>query len=188
MRKLSVMLTIAILAFGASPVLAINATFTVKGHFGVATSPGTCTSLPYPKLCPATDTCICYTATKTSLHAATGGLLTIPPGTTQVAVSVDATRATSHPGCRPAWGEIEYTQTNGSDMATIEFFASLCQPLAPSLPLSFSGGGALTSATLEVPPLGLISGITGFGTATGTYFPALTGSNLTLNLTAIVTP
>ena len=187
MRKLSVMLTIAILAFGASPVLAINATFTVKGHFGVATSPGTCTSLPYPKLCPATDTCICYTATKTSLHAATGGLLTIPPGTTQVAVSVDATRATSHPGCRPAWGEIEYTQTGGSDMATIEFFASLCQPLAAGLPLSFSGGGALTSATLVFGGLPL-SGITGFGTATGTYFPALTGSNLTLSLTAIVTP
>ena len=132
--------------------------------------------------------CICYTATKTSLHTATGGLVTIPPGKTVVAVSVDQTDKTSSPGCRPAWGEIQYTQTGGSDSATIEFFASLCQALAPTSPQSFSGGGALTSATLDVPPFGDISGITGFGTATGTYSAAATGSNLTLNLTAVISP
>lgn len=183
MRKIIVLLTIAILALGASPVLAINATFTVTGHLGVAISAGECTSLAYPDICPSGHTCVCYSATKTSLHTASGGLLTIPPGTTQVDVSVDATDTTSHPGCRPAWGEIQYTQTGGTDTATIEFFASLCQPLAATLPQSFSGGGALTSATLDT-PLGVVSGITGFGTATGTYFAGVGGSNLTLNLTA----
>jgi len=187
MRKLITLLAIAIVALGASPALAINATFTVTGHFGVTTTTSKCTTLLYPSLCPPVDNCVCYTATKTSLHTAKGGLLTIPPGTTKVAVSVDTTRATSHPGCRPAWGEVQYTQTGGPDTATIEFFTSLCQPLAATLPLSFSGGGALTNATLVVSGFPL-SGITGLGTATGTYFPAATGSNLTLNLTAIVVP
>jgi hypothetical protein len=155
-----------------------------RGHLGVTTSTGKCTSLAYPAMCPSTDKCVCYTATKTSLHTAKGGPLTIPPGTTQVAVSVDTTDTTSKPGCRPAWGEIQYNQTNGPDNATIEFFASLCQPLAPTLPQSFSGGGALTKALLVVPPFGGISA-TGFGTATGTYTGA-SGDNLTLDLTAAV--
>ena len=94
MRKLIVLLTLAILALGATPVLAINATFIVTGHFGVTTTTSKCTSLPYPALCPSGDNCVCYTATKTSLHTATGGLLTIPPGTTTVDVSVDNTRNT----------------------------------------------------------------------------------------------
>src|ERR1700740_330925 len=104
MRKLIVLLALAILALGASPALAINATFTVTGHFGVTTTASKCTSLPYPAMCPSGDSCVCYTATKTSLHTAAGGLLTIPPGTTKVAVSVDKTQNTSHPGCKPAWG------------------------------------------------------------------------------------
>ena len=149
MRKLIVLLTIAILAFGASPVLAITLqdTFQVTGHLGVAVSAGRCTSLAYPAMCPSADTCVCYTATKTSLHSATGGVLTIPPGTTKVAVSVDTKDATSHPGCRPAWGEIQYNQTGGGDNATIEFFASLCKPLTAGAPQTFSGGGALTNAS-----------------------------------------
>ncbi|HVA40931.1 MAG TPA: hypothetical protein VNF49_09715, partial [Candidatus Binataceae bacterium] len=171
MRKLIVLLTIAIVALGASPVLAISLqhTFIVTGHLGVALLASKCTSLPYPSLCPSSDTCVCFTATKTSLHAASGDLLTIPPGTTKMAISVDTTQATSHPGCRPAWGEIEYNQTTGSDTATIEFFASLCQPLAPTLPQSFSGGGALTNATLVIGGFPFTG--TGFGTATGTYSP-----------------
>jgi hypothetical protein len=107
MRKQIVLLAIAILAFVASPALAINATFTVTGHFGITTTTSKCTSLTYPKICPSGDNCVCYTATKTSLHTATGGLLTIPPGTTKVAVSVDNTLNTSHPGCKPALGEIQ---------------------------------------------------------------------------------
>jgi hypothetical protein len=188
MRKLIVLLAIAIVALGASKALAINATFTVTGHFGVTTTTSKCTSLAYPAMCPSGDNCVCYTATKTSLHTATGGLLTIPPGTTTVDVSVDNTRNTSHPGCKPAWGEIQYTETGGGpDTATIEFFASLCSPLGATLPLTFSGGGALTNATLVVDGFPL-SGITGLGTATGTYSPANTGTNLTLNLTAVVVP
>jgi hypothetical protein len=58
---------------------------------------------------------------------------------------------------------------------------------ASALPLTFSGGGALTNATLVVEGFPL-SGITGLGTATGTYSPANTGTNLTLNLTAVVVP
>jgi hypothetical protein len=181
MRKIIVLLAIAILALGASPVLAINATFTVTGHFGVTTTTSKCTTLTYPALCPTRDNCVCYTATKTSLHTASAGPLTIPPGTTKVAVSVDNTLNTSHPGCKPAWGEIDYTQTGGTDTATIEFFASLCSPLFATSPLTFSGGGALTNATF-----GIFSGITGLGTATGTYSPANTGTNLTLSLTAVV--
>ena len=38
MRKLIVLLAIVILALGASPALAINATFTVTGHLGVTTT------------------------------------------------------------------------------------------------------------------------------------------------------
>jgi hypothetical protein len=189
MRKLIVLLAIAILALGASPALAINATFTVTGHFGVTTTTSKCTGLAYPAMCPSGDNCVCYSATKTSLHTATGSAITIPPGTTNVAVSVDNTLNTSHPGCKPAWGEIQYTETGGGpDTATVEFFASLCSPLFATSPLSFSGGGALTSATLEVPPFGVISGITGLGTATGTYSPANSGTNLTLNLTAVIAP
>jgi hypothetical protein len=189
MRKLIVLMTIAVLAFGASPVLAITLqnTFKVSGHLGVTTSTGKCTSLTYPAMCPSADNCICYTATKTSLHSATGGILTIPPGTTKVAVSVDTKDATSHPGCSPAWGEIQYNQTGGSDMATIEFFASLCKPLASTSPQTFSGGGALTSATLVFEGFP-VSGITGFGTATGTYSAGASGDNFTLNLTAVITP
>ncbi len=185
MRKQITLLAIAIVALGASPALAINATFIVTGRLGVTTTASKCTSLSYPSMCPSSDKCVCYTATKTSLHTATGGPLTIPPGTTEVAVSVDQSDKASSPGCRPAWGEIQYNQTGGSDTATIEFFASLCQPLAATLPQSFSGGGALTNATLKVDGIP-ITGITGFGTATGTYSAAPTGSNLTLNLTASV--
>jgi hypothetical protein len=183
MRKLIVLSAIAILVL-ASPVLALDETFSVSGHFAVATSAGKCTSLAYPSMCPTADTCVCYTATKTSLNTAKGGILTIPPGTTQVDVSVDTTDVTSHPGCSPAWGEIHYTQTGGADTATIEFFASLCKPLASGSPQTFSGGGALTDATLIVPIFGEISGISGFGTATGTYFTGAAGQNLTLNLLA----
>jgi hypothetical protein len=70
MRKLFIFMTIAILAVGASPVLAVTLqdTFSVSGHLGVTTSTGKCTSLAYPAMCPSTDTCVCYTATKTSLH------------------------------------------------------------------------------------------------------------------------
>jgi hypothetical protein len=189
MRKLIVLLAIAILALGASPVLAITLqeTFSVTGHLAVTTTTSKCTGLAYPAMCPSGDNCVCYSATKTSLHTATGSAITIPPGTTKVAVSVDNTLNTSHPGCKPAWGEVQYTQTGGSDTATIEFFASLCSPLFATAPLSFSGGGALTNATLVVDGL-LFSGVTGLGTATGTYSPAATGSNLTLNLTANIAP
>jgi hypothetical protein len=181
MRKLIVLSAIAVLAL-ASPALAFNETFTVTGNLGVATSAGKCTSLAYPAMCPAADTCVCYTAKKTSLHTAKGGTLTIPPGTTQVAVSVDTTDITSHPGCSPAWGEVHYVSTNGLDSATIEFFASLCKPLAAGSPQTFSGGGALTNAVFG------FLGATGFGTATGTYFAGASGQNLTLNLIAIVVP
>ena len=184
MRKLIVLSAIAILAFGASPALAINATFIVTGNLGVATSAGKCTSLAYPAMCPSAS-CVCYTAKKTSLHTASGGVLTIPPGTTQVAVSVDTAEITSHPGCSPAWGEIQYQQTDGSDMATIEFFASLCKPVAAGSPLTFSGGGALTDSLLVVPFFGALD-LTGLGTATGTYFSGAAGQNLTLNLTAVI--
>ncbi|MGH7972769.1 MAG: hypothetical protein ACREIC_28985 [Limisphaerales bacterium] len=187
MRKLIVLSAIAILAFGASPVLAFNLqqTFTVTGHLGVATSNGKCTSLAYSAMCPSAN-CVCYTATKTSLHTAKGGGLTIPPGTTQVAVSVDTSDTTSHPGCSPAWGEIQYSQAGGGDAATVEFFASLCKPLAPGSPQTFSGGGALTNSSFAS-PIGPID-LTGFGTATGTYFSAAGGQNLTLNLTATLPP
>jgi hypothetical protein len=168
--------------------LAINATFTVTGHFGVTTTTSKCTGLAYPAMCPSGDNCVCYSATKTSLHTATGSAITIPPGTTNVAVSVDNTLNTSHPGCKPAWGEIQYTETGGGpDTATVEFFASLCSPLFATSPLTFSGGGALTNATLVVDGFPL-SGITGLGTATGTYSPANSGTNLTLNLTAVIAP
>jgi hypothetical protein len=181
MRKLIVLSAIAVLAL-ASPALALNETFTVTGNLGVATSAGKCTSLTYPSLCPSGDNCVCYTAKKTSLHTAKG-ILTIPPGTTQVAVSVDTSDITSHPGCSPAWGEVHYSQTGGSDMATIEFFASLCKPLAPGSPQTFSGGGALTDSLFVIPIFGAID-VTGFGTATGTYFNGAAGQNLTLSLTA----
>ncbi len=183
MRKLIVLSAIAVLAL-ASPALAFNETFTVTGNLGVATSAGKCTSLSYPSLCPSGDNCVCYTAKKTSLHTAKG-ILTIPPGTTQVAVSVDTTDMTSHPGCAPAWGEIQYNQSGGgADNATIEFFASLCKPLAPGSPQTFSGGGALTSSTFVIGIFPI--DVTGFGTATGTYFAGATGQNLTLNLIAAV--
>ncbi len=185
MRKLIVLSAIAIMALGASPVLAINLqqTFTVTGHLATA-SAGKCTSLSYPSLCPSGDNCVCYTTKRTSLHTASGGLLTIPPGTTQVAVSVDTTDATSHPGCSPAWGEIHYTAAAGPDNATIEFFASLCKPMSPGAPQTLSGGGALTSSTFLVGPFPL--DLTGFGTATGTYLTGAAGQNLTLNLIAAV--
>jgi hypothetical protein len=61
MRKLIVLSAIAILAFGASPALAINATFTVTGNLGVATSTGKCTSLACPAMCPSAS-CVCYAA------------------------------------------------------------------------------------------------------------------------------
>ena len=189
MRKLIVLLAIAILALGASPVLAITLqeTFSVTGHLAVTTTTSKCTGLAYPAMCPSGDNCVCYSATKTSLHTASGGLITIPPGTTKVAVSVDNTLNTSHPGCKPAWGEIQYTETGGGpDTATIEFFASLCSPLFATSPLTFSGGGALTSSNILIG--GFPFDITGFGTATGTYSPANTGTNLTLNLTAVVVP
>lgn len=181
MRKLIVLSAITILAL-ASPVLALDETFTVGGNLGVATSAGKCTELAYPAMCPSAS-CTCYTATKTSLHTASGGILTIPPGTTEVAVSVDTADITSHPGCSPAWGEIKYTQTDGEDSATIEFFASLCKPFAVGSPLTFSGGGALTESTFVIDGLPF-SGITGFGTATGTYLAGASGQNLTLSLTA----
>ena len=189
MRKLIVLLAIAILTLGASPVLAITLqeTFSVTGHLAVTTTTSKCTGLAYPAMCPSGDNCVCYSATKTSLHTATGSAITIPPGTTKVAVSVDNTLNTSHPGCKAAWGEVLYTQTGGSDTATVEFFASLCSPLFATAPLTFSGGGALTNATLAVDGFPL-SGITGLGTATGTYSPANTGTNLTLNLTAVIVP
>jgi hypothetical protein len=189
MRKLIILSAFAILALGASSVLAISLqeTFSVTGHLAVTTTTSKCTSLPYPAMCPSGDNCVCYSATKTSLHTATGSAITIPPGTTQVAVSVDNTENTSHPGCKPAWGEVQYTQTGGSDTTTVEFFASLCSPLGATLPLTFSGGGALTNATLDFDGFQL-SGITGLGTATGTYFPAAGGTNLTLNLTAVIAP
>jgi hypothetical protein len=190
MRMRTLIATVIIaLGLGASPVLAqvINATFKVTGHLGVATSAGKCTALAYSAMCPSGDTCVCYTATKTSLHTASGGLLTIPPGKTDVAVSVDTTDKTSTPGCKPAWGEIQYVATSPPDTATVEFFASLCPSLAAGLPLSFSGGGALIDTTLEVDGFSL-SGITGLGTATGQYFAGAAGQNLTLNLTAVVSP
>jgi len=183
MRKLIVLSAIAILALGASRAFALDEIFSVTGHLGVATSAGKCTSLAYPAMCPSGDKCVCYTATKTSLHTAKG-ILTIPPGTTQVAVSVDTSDAASKPGCKPAWGQIQYNQTGGTDNATIEFFASLCSPLAPGAPLSFSGGGALTSSSFLIGPFAF--DLTGFGTATGTYFSGAAGQNLTLSLTAAI--
>jgi hypothetical protein len=177
------------LGLGTSPALAqvINETFKVSGHLGIAASAGPCNSLAY-STCPSGHTCICYTATKTSLHTGSGGLLTIPPGTTQVAVSVDATDKTSAPGCKPARGEVQYTETGGGpDTATVEFFAAICPPLAAGLPKTFSGGGALTNATLEVEGIPF-AGITGLGTATGTFFAGAAGQNLTLNFTAVVSP
>jgi hypothetical protein len=182
MRKLIVLSAIAILAL-ASPVLALDETFSVTGHFAVATSAGKCTSLTYPAKCPSAG-CVCYTATKPSLHTAKGGILTIPPGITQVAVSVDTSDAASKPGCRPAWGEVHYVASSGVDNATIEFFASLCSPLSAGSPQTFSGGGALTSSTFLIGPFAF--DITGFGTATGTYFTGAAGQNLTLSLTADV--
>ena len=181
MRKLIVLSAIAILALGASRAFALDETLTVTGNLGVSTSSGKCTSFAYPAMCPSAK-CVCYTATKTSLHTAKG-ILTIPPGTTQVAVSVDTADKTSKPGCAPAWGEIQYKQTGGNDTATIEFFASLCQPLSPGAAETFSGGGALTDSLLVVPIFGAID-LTGFGTATGTYSSGAAGQNLTLSLTA----
>jgi hypothetical protein len=51
----------------------------------------------------------------------------------------------------------------------------------------FLRGGALTNATLVVNGFPF-SGITGFGTATGTYFAGAVGQNFTLNLTADIAP
>jgi hypothetical protein len=181
MRKLMILSAIAILAFVASPVLA-QTTFTVSGHLATPTA-GRCTLLSYAANCPSGDACVCYTATKPSLHTASGGIVTIPPGVTQVQVSVDNTDKTSTPGCKPAWGEVEYTANSGPDTATVEFFASLCPAITAGQPLSFSGGGALTNSLFEVPILGDIS-IDAIGTATGTYSSGAAGQNLTLNLTA----
>ena len=53
MRKQITLLAIAIVALGASPALAINATFIVTGRLGVATTASKCTSLSYPSMCPS---------------------------------------------------------------------------------------------------------------------------------------
>lgn len=179
MRKMMILSAIAIIAFVASPVLA--QTFTVSGHLATPTA-GRC-ALSYAANCPSSDACVCYAATKPSLHTASGGIVTIPPGVTKVQISVDTTEKTSTPGCRPAWGEVEYNADSGPDTATVEFFASLCPALSAGQPLSFSGGGALTNSLFEVPIFGAIS-IDAIGTATGTYASGAAGQNLTLNLTA----
>jgi len=67
-------------------------------------------------------------------------------------------------------------------MATIEFFASLCKPVAAGAAQTFSGGGALTDSLLAIGPF--LFDVTGYGTATGTYFAGAAGQNLTLNLVA----
>jgi len=181
MRKMMILSAIAILAFVASPVLA-QTTFTVSGHLATPTA-GRCTLLSYAANCPSGDACVCYTATKPSLHTASGGIVTIPPGVTEVQVSVDTSDKTSTPGCKPVWGEVMYTADSGPDTATVEFFASLCPAITAGQPSSFSGGGALTNSLFEVPFLGDIS-IDAIGTATGTYASGAAGQNLTLNLMA----
>jgi hypothetical protein len=141
MRKVFIFMTIAILAVGASPVLAITLqnTFTVSGHLGVTTSTGKCTSLAYPASVRPPTLASAIQPRRPRFTPQKGKILTIPPGTTQVAVSVDLTDKASSPGCKPAWGEVQYNQTGGGDSATIEFFASLCPALAATAPLTFSG-------------------------------------------------
>jgi hypothetical protein len=183
MRKMMILSAIAIIAFVASPVLA-QTTFTVSGHLATPTA-GRC-ALPYAANCPSDDACVCYAATKPSLHTASGGIVTIPPGVTKVQVSVDTSDKTSTPGCKPAWGEVQYTADSGPDTATVEFFASLCPAITAGQPLSFSGGGALTNSLFEIPSLSFLGAfsIDAIGTATGTYSSGAAGQNLTLNLTA----
>jgi hypothetical protein len=185
MRKLTVLTAVLILALAAKPALAqisFTDTFTVTGHLGISTSSTACTGAgTYTALCPSAD-CTCYTATKASLHSATGGPITIPPGTTSVAVAVDFKDGTSTPGCYPGYGKVVYKASSGPDQAKILFFARLCNRLFPGAPLSFSGGGAIASATFES-PIGTVN-LTGWGTAFGAYSPAPTGQTLSLTLSA----
>ncbi len=187
MRRLIVLTAALILALGAKPALAqitFNDTFTITGHLGISTSSTACTAAgTYTALCPAAD-CTCYAVTKASLHH-TSVLVTIPPGTTNVAVAVDFKNGTSTPGCYAAYGKVVYTASSGPDHAKILFFARLCNRFFPGAPLSFSGGGAIADASF------LVSGIpftlTGYGTAFGTYSPAPSGQTLSLSLAATAT-
>lgn len=187
MRKVLILIAIAALAFKATPALAqitFADTFTVTAHLASSSNPALCTAPgTYTAFCPIADTCKCLSATKANLHNG-NTIVTIPPGTTTVAVARDNTEATSTPpGCFPAYAYVHYVaNAPSSDNALINMFGTLCKPLVAGGPLSFSGGGAIESASFVVGPF-LVS-LVGWGTVTGTYAPGTTGQNLTLNLAA----
>jgi len=156
-------------------------TFTITGNLAPRAS-ASCSS-GYTALCPTGDACDCL--------ASTGGLLTssnalvgLPAGSTTVAIAKDKTAKTSTPGCKPAYGEVNYISSDKAESATIDFFAALCPPLQAGGSPDFSGGGAIENATLV--ENGTPTNVTGFGTLTGTYSPA-TGGVLALTLNASVT-
>jgi len=186
MRKILILIAIAVLGFKVMPALAqipYNADFQVSGNLGISSSSTAC-STGYAAFCPSNHTCKCLTASQASLHNASGGSITIPPGVTTVDVAKDVTDVTNTPpgGCFPAYADVNYVSTDGTAHATINIFATLCKPVVAGGPLSFSGGGAIEQATLiDVFPIT----VTGWGTLTGTYAPTSTsGQNLTLDLMA----
>ena len=188
MRTLTVSMALAVLFFSVSPTLALNADFTVSGNFGLAPTTLGCTTHTYTAMCPATHTCVCYKVSEASLHAANlPSGITIPPGTTKAFFAVDKTDLTGAAAtCRPLYGEIDYTATSGIDAVQIFVFGVMCNPFSAGSPFSLSGGGAIESATIAVPPF--IISPTGYGIATGSYLPGSTGQTFTLDLTANVSP
>ena len=193
MRKILILVVIAVLGFQVKPALAqftFTGDFQVSGNLGLQSS-GTACSTGYAAFCPAGHTCRCLMDTQANLHTASGSSLTIPPGVTTVAVAKDVTDVTNTPpgGCFPVYADVNYvSNTPGQASATINIFGTLCKPLVAGAPLTFSGGGAIEQAMFEVPILGPIP-FSGFGTLTGTYAPTSTsGQNLTLDLNAQASP
>lgn len=189
MRKLSILLTIAIVALGASSALAFTGSITVSGNLALASSTTGCTSRPYPAICPTADDCVCYKLSKASLHSAgLPGGVSIPPGTTKAFFARDETDKTGSAGtCDPVYGEVDYTGNDGVSNAQIFVFGSLCtpSPLSPGGPLTVSGGGAIESAVLET-PIGPLD-VSGYGTAAGTYQPLVSPPAFTMSITGELT-
>ncbi len=193
MRKILILIAIAALAFKVTPALAqitFTDTFTVTGNLALSSNPALCTALgTYTAFCPTADNCKCLSATQANLHNG-NTIVTIPPGTTTVAVAKakgDSTGTSPNPlGCFPAYAYVHYVANSpSSDNALINIFGTLCKPLVAGAPLNFSGGGAIESASFVVGPFQV--SVVGWGTVTGTYAPGTTGQNLTLNLNAQAT-
>src|SRR5215472_12037298 len=133
MRRLITLLTVAIMAVSATPVLAqISAQFDVSGHLGLAATTAGCTTHTYTAVCPAADSCSCYKLSKASLHSANLPFgLTIPPGTTRAFLAVDGKDGTGSGGtCKPVYGEIDYAANSGPDTVQIFLFGTLCNPFS----------------------------------------------------------